>query len=164
MKKKMMLVNYEFTTGDEKFKQSQIVSLRFEGTVTEEQEKRAAVDALIAWFSKTYPESDIQSVVPWPTIYADIQGSNDKPMVPFGWFKNDHKPFVDFSGESEEGDISDLVLIDIDGKRDIFVTGKWHFPFKDREGWWQTDEDFEDAIVPEFMRWSYLPLAKYDKR
>jgi|SRR6185369_542454 len=79
MKKKMMLVNYEFTTGTERFSHSQIISLRFEGKKTEEQEKRAAIDALIAWFEKTYPESELQSVAPCPTIYADMYTANVHP-------------------------------------------------------------------------------------
>jgi hypothetical protein len=164
MKKKMMLVNYEFTTGTERFSHSQIVSLRFEGKKTEEQEKHAAIDALIAWFKKTYPESELQSVVPWPTIYADIPTHNEHcEDVPFGWFGNEHRPWLDKDISDDHQHISDLVLIDIDGKRETFVTGKWHSKPDGTGGWWAVDPHFESSIDHDNMRWSYLPLAKYDK-
>jgi len=160
MKKKMMLVNYEFTTGTERFSHSQIVSLRFEGKKTENEEKLAATEALIAWFKKTYPESELQSVVPWPTIYADIPGNG----VPYGWFTNDVKPFHDGLIDPEDGAISDEVLIDLDGNQKDFVVGCWHFPHGKSEGFWRVPEFYESSLQDENMRWSYLPLAKYEKR
>lgn len=85
--------------------------------------------------------------------------------IPFGWFSNDEKPFFDGNETGgEEPETSDLVLIDVDGYRKTFITGVWHFDFKDEKGWWRVDEEYRSAINPEHMRWSYLPLARYDKK
>lgn len=162
MKKKMMLVNYTFTTGEEKFSHSQIVSLRFEKNPGLESEKKAAIAALIAWFENTYPESYLESVVPWPTIYADIHMAHIHPIdVPVGWFNNESKPFPGNAFDPNDGIISDEVLIDLDGKRENFVVGCWHFSHGKLEGWWRVPEFHESSLDEKNMRWSYLPLAKY---
>lgn len=74
MKKKIILVNYVFTTGSERYEQSVLVSLKYEyeGQYTVEQEENAAIEAVIQWFKTRYPESELLSVVPNHTISATM--------------------------------------------------------------------------------------------
>jgi len=54
---------------------------------------------------------------------------------------------------------SDTVLIDIDGNRKWFVLGWYDFEYNK----WSHSSDTNDEITIH-MRWTYLPLAKYDKK
>lgn len=93
--------------------------------------------------------------------YRDAK--NVSPDDAFGWFGNDVKPRPDGEDTNgEEAEVSDLVLIDIDGKRETFVTGKWFYPFMEHAGWWLVDEHYMSALTDN-LRWQYLNLAKYDK-
>jgi len=87
--------------------------------------------------------------------------------IPIGWFTSDEKPFVDpeTSGEPD-GESSDDVLIDLDGQRKNFVVGRYMFPYtldgEHSDGWWLVPEFYQDSLDLENMRWSYLPLARYE--
>jgi hypothetical protein len=79
MKKKIILVNYDFTTGDERHSDSVLVSLKYdrEGQYTKVEERDKAVETVFDWFEKQYPESKIVSIVPIHTITAAM----DKPVL-----------------------------------------------------------------------------------
>jgi hypothetical protein len=79
MKKKIILVNYNFTIGDERHRDSVLVSLKYdkEGQYTETQEREKAIETVLEWFEKMYPESKIVSVVPNHAITAAM----DKPVL-----------------------------------------------------------------------------------
>jgi hypothetical protein len=84
--------------------------------------------------------------------------------IPNGWFSNDVKPFVDPEmNDPLDGIVSDLVLIDLDGDRKNFVTGTWHFDHAGREGWWRIEEFYKSSLDLDNMRWSYMPLKRYEK-
>jgi hypothetical protein len=93
----------------------------------------------------------------------------NKIDVPFGWFNSDQFPFVDPDTKGQEdGEISDRVLIDIDGKRETFAVGCYHFPYTMdgdlTEGFWSVGEFYQSSLDEEAMRWSYLPLARYGNK
>jgi hypothetical protein len=166
--KKLVLVSYGFKTGAHKYDDYVQAIVETEHDSDPEQDRKKAEVLITKWFNGQFKESELLYVVGKFTVSEPIQQGQIHHAgagrdVPVGWFTNDSRPWKDHDGQGEEPDISDLVLIDVDGNRETFVTGKWHFPFKKHNGWWQTDADFESSIDPDNMRWSYLPLAKYEK-
>lgn len=161
----IVLVNYAFTTGEIQHHDSRLMSVRFENKPSGLDIQQFSEEQFIKWFPVAYPESKLDHVMatfPIEATYHDMVKT--KIEVPMGWFTNEQKPFVDESVSDDVSKVSDLVLIDVDGKRETFVTGCWHYPSsEDKEGWWRVDEDFTTSIEPDNMRWSYLSLAKYDK-
>jgi hypothetical protein len=59
--------------------------------------------------------------------------------------------------DENEDDLSDYVLIDMDGKRENFFVGYYNFSI----GSWYTRHG--EVIDLDHMRWTFLNLAKYEK-
>lgn len=88
--------------------------------------------------------------------------------IPAGWFTGEEKPLIDPETKDwPDGMLSDYVLIDLDGKRETFDIGCYHYPYTldgvYTEGWWSVGEFKQSALEPNNMRWSYLPLKRYEK-
>lgn len=170
MKKRLFLVNYKFTTAGYEYNDYELVTIKFDKFLDEESGRKAAEVTAARWFKERGTDAVLVSCIAKPArelIYwleSNVSVPTPTPED-FGWFSNDLKPKPDGEDTNgEEREISDLVLIDIDGKRETFVTGKYFYPFEDNEGFWSVDEHFTTALDEEHMKWQYLPLAKYDKK
>jgi len=187
MKRKSVTANYEFTTGDERYRDSMPVTLKYdhEGQFTEEEESKQAIEEVTKWFDGRYPEAVLQSVVINHPITVVLKKDYDPTHnkvgncgyrvsgpgidIPFGWFTAKDFPFVDPATAAEpDGELSDLVLIDLDGNQENFVTGLYHFPYtldgEHTEGWWRVDPFYQESLNLKKMRWSYLDLGRYKKK
>lgn len=79
----------------------------------------------------------------------------DRPLIEF--YGPDQHPPVDYDADLD-GSMSDYALVDIDGNAVKFVIGWFNF---DDKAWVSTDDGV--SIDKDHMRWSVLPLAKYEK-
>jgi hypothetical protein len=167
MKKRLFLVNYEFTTGGHWYSDYELITIKFDKFLNEEEGRKAAEVTATRWFKERGTDAVLESCVAKPARELIYWPDNKVPVSTpedFGWFSNDVKPQPD--GEdtnNEEPEVSDLVLIDIDGKREVFVTSKYFYPFEDKAGWWSVDKHYAGALDEDNLKWQYLPLAKYDK-
>jgi hypothetical protein len=76
---------------------------------------------------------------------------------------------MDAENSDEYLRLSDYVLIDVDGKRETFVVGRVHFNYAETgeltSKWWVVPDDLREYVQdPETVRWTFLDLAKYDKK
>lgn len=162
-------MRFEFETAGHKYLDFDLITIKFDKFLDEEAGRKAAEETAIRWFKERGTDAELISVVAKTTRELIYWPDNKLPASTkapdrFGWFSNDVKPEPDGEDTNgEEAEISDLVLIDIDGKRETFVTGKYFYPFGDTEGFWSVDDHFSSALDLENMKWQYLPLAKYDK-
>lgn len=170
MKKRLFLVNYRFTTAGHEYNDYELITIKFDKFLDEEDGRKAAEETATRWFKERGTDAVLLSCVAKPARELIYWPDNKVPVSTpaperFGWFGNDVKPEPDGEDTNgEECEISDLVLIDIDGKRETFVTGKYFYPFGDAEGFWSVDTHYTSAIDEEHMKWQYLPLARYDKK
>jgi hypothetical protein len=163
MKRMIVLVNYAYTTDGVEGQSSKLVSVRFDERPSDLDVQELAEESIIKWFPTAYPGSKLDHVMATLPLEVTFPASKKKTNVevPMGWFTNEQKPFVDDSLTDEAGTVSDYVLIDCDGKRETFVVGCWHQGVNGN--FWSVDSDHEGSVEPENMRWSYLPLAKYER-
>lgn len=87
-------------------------------------------------------------------IIDELAGIAEASTVYYG--ATDTPPSI---GENEG--YSDDVLIDIDGYRKHFSIGYYDY---DNKRWFIRDEESRPDLDLEHMSWTYLPLAKYDKK
>lgn len=170
MKKHIVLVTYSFKPllGFDVTTKNRIVSVMAESRISETEAQQQACEGLAIDFNRSFPDHDlisIQATAPL-TVYPDdviIQKE-----IPVGWFTSDVKPFVDPETKDWlDGMLSDYVLIDLDGKRNDYAIGCYHYPYTldgvYTDGWWSVDEFKQSALEVHNMRWSYLPLKRYEK-
>lgn len=192
------MVRFEFETAGQQYVDFDLITIKFDKFLDEEAGRRAAEETATRWFKERGTDAVLLSCVAkhtreliyWPdnkvpvstpklvnidwldrtTVGAcGIRISHPGVKIPDGWFTVFDKPFVDPATANEpDGETSDLVLIDLDGNRETFVTGCYHFPCTlDGErtgGWWRVDEFWQSSLDEKNMRWSYLPLARYEKK
>lgn len=70
MKKKFVLVNYAFTTGDHEYQNAKLVSIRFEGGIPDLNAVILAEKRVESWFRNTHPESTLNHVIGGETLEA----------------------------------------------------------------------------------------------
>jgi len=164
MKKRLFLVNYGFTLAGHEYSEYKLVSIKYEGTLDEEWGRQLAEAQVSTWFEQFTDCTPTKFIASTALEASYPQRKTQDRDIQSGWFTNEMKPSIDPSIDDEDGAISDDVLIDVNGKRETFVTGCWHFPHEGEDGWWRVDEDYKNSLEPDNMRWSYLPLVKYEKR
>jgi hypothetical protein len=59
----IVLVNYAFTTGENEYRESKLVSVRFEDRPTDQDVRMFAEDSVQKWFPTIYPESKLDHVM-----------------------------------------------------------------------------------------------------
>ncbi len=155
---------YSFDTAGERYEDFTHVIIETERDSDPVEDAKRAERVFEKWFTSRGTDAKLISVCAKIPVVETAETSGAMPVEErFGWFTSDQKPPVDFDGEGEEGNISDPVLIDIDGKRETFVVGKYFFPFKSVKGNWDVGDFYETTLDLKRMRWSYLDLAKYKK-
>jgi len=180
MKKRLFLVNYEFRTGGHRYNDYELVTIKFDKKLDEEAGRKAAEKTAERWFRERGTDAELISVVAkpaheliyWPGEKAVVTGSvvsHPGIEIPFGNFSSDQNPFVDPATAGEpDGETSDLVLIDLDGKQENYVTGVYRFPYTldghHTDGYWSVDAFYQESLDLKKMRWSYLDLARYKKK
>lgn len=163
--RKVILTAYSFDTAGERYEDFTHVIIETERDSDPVEDAKRAERVFEKWFTSRGTDAKLISVsARIPVIESAVNSGAIQVEDRFGWFSNDDVPPIDFDGEGEEGNISDPVLIDIDGKRETFVVGKYFFPFRGRQGGWDVGDFYQSALDLDHMRWSYLDLAKYKKK
>lgn len=63
MKKRLFLVNYEFTTGGERYSDYELVTIKFDKLLGEEEGRKAAEKTAERWFKERGTDAELISVV-----------------------------------------------------------------------------------------------------
>jgi len=162
--RKVILTSYGFETARQKYNDFTHVIIETEHDSDPVEDAKRAERVFKKWFTSMGTDASLIYVSAKIPVMESDKNSGAIPVDDrFGSFTSETKPTIDFYGEGEEGNISDPVLIDIDGKRETFVVGKYFFSFKDQIGGWDVGEFYQSSLDMKNMRWSYLQLAKYDK-
>lgn len=94
-------------------------------------------------------------------IIDELAGIAEAPQV---WYSADQHPNDVETGkpmtDNEGHGYSDNVLIDLDGWRKDFAIGWYDHDNKE----WMFHQEDKSLLDLNHMKWTYLPLAKYDKK
>lgn len=94
-------------------------------------------------------------------IVNELAGIAEAPQV---WYSADQHPNDVETGkpmtDNEGHGYSDNVLIDLDGWRKDFAIGWYDHDNKE----WMFHQEDKSLLDLKHMKWTYLPLAKYDKK
>lgn len=161
--KKLFLTSFEFTTGDNRYKEQRLVMVQSNELGADQTHEDVAYQKINRWFPVNYPESKLISIIAHPTItgYAEdnvIRNKNNEAFAPIdkvfdaSWNKGTVIP------EDIGDEMSDEFLVDVSGFREVFVIGWYDHGLKK----WQCEASLGYQLNGHNLMYQRLPLSKYD--
>jgi hypothetical protein len=113
-----------------------------------------ANELLREWFKTEYAESHLLASVAFPTIGAEDEKESKSNLLFTNW-----NTFKEIPALTADGEMSEDVLIDVDGNRKTFRVGFCDIEHETNKATW-TLYDQDEEIDLKHMKWTNLPLNK----
>lgn len=157
MKKLITSAEVTFKTGDNTYTRQHLVAADVANDATENEILHRTTDIVNSRFKDYYPQSELISIVPIPTMTPITTQIQVKGHAIFSEaFTSDQLPPMQIDSSD-----SDMVLVDETGERKFFNI--WFYDHFNKN-WIEASSGVEvEEETLKKMRWMHLPLAKYDK-